>query len=68
MGAAKTSWPTPNRQARTPKTIDAMDHDIGISQWRLNGPGPTFMRACGLVNAHVTSCFRFKEIVDSYRS
>jgi DNA-3-methyladenine glycosylase I len=31
--------------------------------------GPTvcyaFMQACGLVNAHVTSCFRFQEIIDS---
>ena len=28
----------------------------------------TFMQACGLVNGHVTSCFRFKELTGSSRS
>jgi DNA-3-methyladenine glycosylase I len=48
----------------------AMSKGLKAKGFRFVGPTVcyAFMQACGLVNAHVTSCFRFREIVDSYAS
>jgi DNA-3-methyladenine glycosylase I len=47
----------------------AMSKDLKKRGFRFVGPTVcyAFMQACGLVNAHVASCFRYKEIIDSYR-
>jgi DNA-3-methyladenine glycosylase I len=46
----------------------AMSKDLKGNGFRFVGPTVcyAFMQACGLVNGHVASCFRFREIVDSY--
>jgi len=46
----------------------AMSKDLKKRGFRFVGPTVcyAFMQACGLVNDHVTTCFRFPEILDSY--
>jgi len=45
-----------------------MSKDLKKRGFRFVGPTVcyAFMQACGLVNAHVTSCFRYQEILESY--
>ena len=46
----------------------AMSKDLKRRGFRFVGPTVcyAFMQATGMVNAHVASCFRFQEIIDSY--
>ena len=46
----------------------AMSKELKRRGFRFVGPTVcyAFMQACGLVQDHTTSCFRFQEIVDSY--
>jgi DNA-3-methyladenine glycosylase I len=48
----------------------AMSKDLKRRGFRFVGPTVcyAFMQACGLVQDHVTSCFRYSEISNSYRS
>ena len=51
--------------AETPES-KAMSKDLKRRGFRFVGPTVcyAFMQACGLVNDHVTGCFRYRELVD----
>jgi DNA-3-methyladenine glycosylase I len=51
--------------AETPQS-KAMSKDLKRRGFRFVGPTVcyAFMQACGLVNDHVTSCFRYREVID----